>query len=212
MLFTKTKKRFISAVLTIAMVVGIIMVIPVFANEENTPLLNNFNITEETELSEEDMPEVIDDIISDYNHIERLYDEEEMDTVIFANDDNTKTVYFFDEPIKYIDEDGEIQDKSSILYDDFDIEEYPEFKEEYAYVNLDNDIRTFFPEEISIDSGVMLTYEDYNIELSPIAENSASVMPHPDDENSVIYEQVFGDNTAIQYTTFFSGFKDDIIL
>ena len=36
MLFTKTKKRFISAVLTMAMVVGIIMVIPVFANEDNT--------------------------------------------------------------------------------------------------------------------------------------------------------------------------------
>jgi hypothetical protein len=168
------------------------------------------DVIETRQLSDADIPEVIsDNVIDESNHVERLYKEEDdLSTVIFANDDDTNTVYFFDEPVKYIAEDGTVQDKSSILYDSFDIPEYNEF----AYVNLDNDIRTFFPEELSEDSGVTLVADDYVIELSPVSEDLSSVTLNPEDENSVVYDGAFGNDTAVQYTTLFNGFKEDIVM
>ena len=191
----KTLSLFLSVVL-------LLRVVTAFPEDENAAII-----------PPKDIPEAIDDdIIADSNHVERLYAlEDELNTVIFANDDDTNTIYIFDEDVKYIDQDGNIQDKSSELYEDFDIAGF----EEFAFVNLDNDIRTFFPEELSEDSGIVLDTEDYTIELAPISLNSdesASVMRHPEDENAVIYEDVFGEQTAVQYTTLFDGFKEDIVL
>jgi hypothetical protein len=194
----KESKRSITAVLFAIMLFAMLP----------TTVSSNENIF--VALSEMDIPEAVDaDVFSQNKHISRLYDQETLDTIIFNNDDDTRTIYVFGEPVKFVAEDGTIKDKSSKLYSASSTVGY---SEEYAYINLDNDIRTFFPKVLSNELGVTLTYESYVIELAPIAKNAASVSLHPNDKDAVIYNGVFGDYTSIQYTTLFSGFKEEIVL
>ena len=156
----------------------------------------------------DDRPEAIDpELISEKGHIERLYDKESsLEMVAFSNYDGTETVYIFDEPIKYVDEMGRIVDKSNTLYS--------AYEENYAYVNSDNNIRTYFPDALNENSGIMLKYEDILIELYPYEGNTAFVQKRmgSNDVEYTFYDGVFGEDTAVRYTPTFSGFKEEIIL
>lgn len=48
-------------------------------------------------------------------HVERLESEEKLDTLVFRNQNGTYTTYLFDLPIKYVAEDGSIQEKDISL-------------------------------------------------------------------------------------------------
>ena len=46
-------------------------------------------------------------------HVHRLYSEEkDLNSVVFANTDGTRTAYYFDHPVKYLDSDGNVKDIS----------------------------------------------------------------------------------------------------
>lgn len=81
------------------------------------------------EMPDYDRPEAIEKgLVVENGHVARLYKKEsDLRTVIFANKDGTETAYIFDEPVKYIDENGKIVDKSNRLYS--------VYADEYAYVN-----------------------------------------------------------------------------
>lgn len=66
-------------------------------------------------LSINDIPEVISaECIAENKHVNRLYSEEkDLNTIVFQNRDGGKTIYLFNEPIKYIDNQGNIKDKST---------------------------------------------------------------------------------------------------
>jgi hypothetical protein len=171
-----------------------------------------------TSLRFEEIPEVIDlDVIrnSDSNHTARLFEQEtDLNTVLFENDDNTNTMYYFMEPVKFIAQDGSVKDKSNRLYSEFKTDFC---SDKYAYVNLENDIRTYFPRVLDGETGVMLTADDVKIELLPISENAAKVINRADryrsnDENWVYYDGIFGKSTAIRYAPVFNGFKEDVVL
>ena len=68
-------------------------------------------------LSINDIPEVISaECIAENKHVNRLYSEEkDLNTIVFQNRDGGKTIYLFNEPIKYIDNQGNIKD--NIIYD-----------------------------------------------------------------------------------------------
>lgn len=154
-------------------------------------------------LSAEEIPEVLEQgIIEEKGHVERLYDHEvDLNTVVFENVDGTETAYIFDEPVKYVTSDGEIRDKSNSLYSSA--------VDGYAYVNSDNDIQTWFPSNLGENSGVRVQYQGDVIEMYPYQREEKSVNSI---SNSVYYNEVFGDETAVYYTPTFSGVKEDIVL
>ena len=124
------------------------------------------------ELAEEEIPEVMNTTETRRKgHVHRLRDEEsDLDSAVFQNRDGTKSMYLFSQSIKFMDDNGEVQDKSNKLSEDIND---PRFAEDYAYVNNENDVNTYFPEKLVEDTGVILTWQDAAIEISPVAATDA---------------------------------------
>ncbi|MDD4124812.1 MAG: hypothetical protein PHW77_03695 [Eubacteriales bacterium] len=77
-----------------------------------------------------EMPQVLGDNERLSKHVKRLYDSEDMYSIVFKNSDQTETKYVFNEPIKYVDDNGNVKDKSTELsYTDG------------AYINKENDVK-----------------------------------------------------------------------
>lgn len=192
---------------------------------------------ETAELPADDIPEVFSDaLVSQNNHVNRLrLLEQDLNTVIFQNRDGTNSVYLFSTPVKYVDDNGNVKDKSNSLTN---VISDSRFDSDYAFVNENNDINTYFPTTLRSDKGVKLVSSDLLIELSPLAVNSNFTEPVSTNTNisdrpanvseaqlafvsdrstnrtkdAVIYKDVFGINTSLRYTATFDGFKEDIIL
>lgn len=142
-----------------------------------------------------------------YPDAERLYDKENsLDTIVYSNGDGTETAYFFDEPIKYYNEAGELCDKTNRLYS---VSDYRDDMPEYAYATLDNDIKTYYPFELTVESGIIIETPIATIEMSPVGD-FASLASEKD--GIIEYNEAFGDSTALKYTPIFSGYKEDLII
>lgn len=164
--------------------------------------------TQSLTLLENDRPEAVEkNLVTEKGHTVRLYGKEaDLQTIIFANMDGTETTYIFDEPVKYIDKDGKIADKSNYLYSTY--------ADKYVYVNKDNDIQTFFPMILDEKTGIKLEYKDIMIEMSPYSSKPAFAVKRTesDKKDYIYYDGVFGSDTSVRYTPTFSGFKEDIVL
>ena len=174
-------------------------------------------------LPEVDRPEAVSSLdIQENQHVNRLWEQEEdMSTVVFQNSDGSKSMYVFAESVKYSDENGVIRDKSNILTETID---KPEYRNDYRYVNADNDVRTYFPKELNPDTGILLEAEDIKIEIAPMAKNisnsklrglaqkNATTDLFGNNRNDVDYAEVLGKDITLRYTPVFNGFKEDIII
>lgn len=187
------------------------------------------------ELSDSDVPELLaTEFASENGHVNRLRAlEQDLSTVTFQNRDGSNTTYLFSSPVKYVDSDGTIRDKSNSLTSAI---EDSRFKNGYAYVNQGNDIKTYFPAKIQPERGVALVGSDFVIGLSPMVSSVAPSLSKDSDvsaqavrastaqkelvedpassrqKDAVVYKGVFGDNTSLRYSATFDGFKEDIIL
>ena len=167
-----------------------------------------------TSLAEKDRPEIVSaEQVKEAGHVQRLYEEEtDLYSVIFENSDATRTMYLYQDPVKYVDASGNIKDKSNTL----NAPSEKALSAKYAYVNSDNDVNVYFPKKLSAATGVLLSSAGYNIELIPLDAFDASVKTSAKRElsaaNSVYYNDVFGKNTVLRYSPMFDGFKEDIIL
>lgn len=145
--------------------------------------------------------------VYEHKHTERLEEKEkDLNTIVYLNSDGSETAYIFKEPIKYIDDEGNVQDKSNKLSEDVNEEE---FADEYAYVNDRNDINTYFPETLEKDTGVTLNYEGLSIEMYPT--DTCSEVSKTDD-NMIVYDDAFGNSAQLQYEATFDGFKENIVI
>ncbi len=158
-------------------------------------------------------------------HKARLYDQEPNDhTVIFQNEDNTRTMYYYNVPVKYT-EDGETNDIK------LSVEETDLFSE-YDYENATNSVKLNFPE--NIEKGILIEGEtDIKVEPEMPATRSLSAIKAPRGslflsltseivpETEVIaenqgeyidYEGAFGEHTTLRYTPIVNGVKQDVIL
>ena len=143
----------------------------------------------------------VDNAISK-GHVHRVLEQEsQCNTVIYQNKDGTKSTYIFGYPVKYIDNTGAKRDKSdkiSLISN-----------RAYEYAVLDNNVNIYFPKKIT--DGVLLRYNEYDIVISADSESdSQPVMSET--ENTIMYPEAFGKNTAILYTPKLSGYKEDIVL
>ncbi|MBO4860889.1 MAG: Ig-like domain-containing protein [Clostridia bacterium] len=155
-------------------------------------------------LPEPDYPEIIADKAGD--HAARLYYKEEMNTLVYINDDGTETLYMFGMDVKYTDENGEIKDKSTNLA-----------LSEEGYYNPDNDIIVTFAKDL--ENGIGVTYNDIVISVRPEelkesvkqAELQRIALPEEDERERVVYADAF-EKADIVYTPTFDGFKEDIVV
>lgn len=165
------------------------------------------------ELDDYEIPEVISvKDIKEKEHANRLFAQETDDySIVFQNKDGSKTMYYFDEPIKYTDENGTVCDKSTKLSE--------ADKEGYAFVSAENDINVYMPEQLDSETGIIVKSDEYIIEMSPVASDKADVSDiitetenKYDKHDIVEYNDVFGDDTTIEYSAQLNGVKENIIL
>lgn len=135
----KSIKRGISTIIAMTLAVCTPM-ISVYANAESVNEPEGLIVVDESSesitsvLSENDIPECLSLEGSENSKFAaRLYEKETaLDTVLFANKDGSETVYIFNEDVKYIDESGNIADKSNKLYSNIESRAY---SNDYSYVN-----------------------------------------------------------------------------
>lgn len=142
-------------------------------------------------------------------HVKRLNDEEQMNTLVFANKDKTKTMYYYADDIKYVDDDGIIHDKTNKLtYSDGE------------YITRDNNIMTVIPADLS--NGVSVSRDDIKIKMTPnftktggssdLSIKAAFSEAPRGEADKVTYESVFGTGTSVRYTPTYSGVSEEIII
>lgn len=142
-------------------------------------------------------------------HTVRAFDEEALNTIVYNNSDGSQTVYFFDEDIKYTDDNGNIVEKNITLE-----------AVNGGYKTKSNNISTILPTRLA--DGITVTYNDSAVRLAPITNNSGvSTFALGEAEhiaipnmvaNKIGYASVFGSNTTLEYTPTLRGVKEEIVL
>lgn len=156
-----------------------------------------------TELTEQNLPDVIDaeTAIAD-GYVARLNSEEQsLSEVVLEKDDGTRALYLFSENVKYIDENGEVADKSNNAV-----------RKGRAFVNEGNDVEVILP--ATLTAGIAVHSDELNITMKPLTDSigrslSTAVQT---EEDTVLYSDVFDSSTNIEYTYTYGGVKENIIL
>lgn len=156
-----------------------------------------------TELTEQNLPDVIDaeTAIAD-GYVARLNSEEQsLSEVVLEKDDGTRALYLFRENVKYIDENGDVADKSNNAV-----------RKGRAFVNEGNDVEIILP--ATLTAGIAVHSDELNITMKPLTDSigrslSTAVQT---EEDTVLYSDVFDSSTDIEYTYTYSGVKENIIL
>ena len=131
------------------------------------------------------------------SHVKRLNDEEELDTYVFLNSDGTKSVYYMDENVKFVDKNGDVKEKDVSLV-----------KKTDGFGIVRNEFDLHIPNAAS--SGISMSYNGYDVKLIP--QTSVKAAPARQNGDAVVYDGFFGTNTSLVYTPMLSGVKEDVIM
>lgn len=135
-------------------------------------------------------------------------DADDVNSLTVINEDGTKTLTVFSQPIKYIEEEtGKVQfiDDSLIASNDAN-----------AYKCITNSNKLYFPKEIS--KGISLQKGNNKIKITPVVletkgnEKVKYKKTKINKKDYLQYDNVFGENTAIQLTPMNAGVKENIVL
>lgn len=156
-----------------------------------------------TAVSEENLPDSLDAeaIIAD-GYVARLNSEEQsLSEIVLEKEDGTRSLYLFGENVKYIDENGEVADKSNNAV-----------RRGNAYVNEGNDVEVILP--ATLTAGIAVTGDELNITMKPLADKiGRSLSPAVKTaDDTVVYSDVFDSSTNIEYTYTYGGVKENIVL
>lgn len=156
-----------------------------------------------TELTEQNLPDVIvaETAIAD-GYVARLNSEERsLSEVVLEKDDGTRALYLFSENVKYIDENGDVADKSNNAV-----------RKGRAFVNEGNDVEIILP--ATLTAGIAVIGDELNITMKPLADKiGRSLSPAVKTaDDTVVYSDVFDSSTDIEYTYTYGGVKENIIL
>lgn len=134
-------------------------------------------------------------------HVNRLKSRESnLNTVVYQNNDGTETTYIFMRPVKYIDDNGVVQDKSDKVTSLTD--------RTYSHGMMNNNVKALFPK--SSNYGAKIQYQNYSVQMKP--DTTYSSVPSVIDDTTIVYNGVFGENTLLKYQTKLNGVKEDIVL
>lgn len=123
--------------------------------------------------------------------------ENDLHSVVLADNDGDLTLYYYKDPIKYIDELGQVKDKSDKLY----------AYKDGSFATMASDIRTDLPKNLA--DGIILRKDDYRLQLSPNGFTNA-IGTLSNDQRVVTY--ALNNQTSYQYSLTAMGFKEDIVV
>lgn len=141
---------------------------------------------------------VDNETLDEAGHVARINEEEALNTYVFLNRDGTKSVYYMDDNVRYVDENGETVEKDLTI-----------IRKNKGYTLKANDVKLWFPDVLS--DGISVKYDKYHLTLYPqgVADTEEVII---DEYERITYPGVFGENTVLAYTPTLSGLKEDIIL
>ena len=128
-------------------------------------------------------------------HIARLTEEETLNTYVFQNQDGTKSIYYLEENVKYVAADGSIRDKDLTL-----------IHTGTGYGVCSNNVALTIPDHAA--NGIYVSYNQEGVRLTPLNGSGLAIQ----DDNSILYEDFYGDGMDLRYSPILSGIKEDIIL
>lgn len=217
------KKRIISLVVIICMCVGVLPATSVATTQDSLDSVGISiydviaGLARPDEFVETINPDEVPEII-DYqtallrNHVERLYNEEDtLNQLIFRNADGSKTMYLYNHPVKYIDENGCVQDISLEISDSL----LPHI----GFETTANSTEVMFPVELSsgiqIEDGFSMIRISHNIangSSDTFSLNISERLPEVRRINKNVIEYNYDENTKIQYSLTYTGIKERIIV
>lgn len=161
-------------------------------------------------LDEQDTPEIVSqESIEEKGHVNRLWEQEEdLNSIVFQNRDGTKTMYYYNYPVKYKDANGKIKDKSNKISQ----------TSSGDYTNAENDINSYFPKKLNRNKGIELKFGEYVVEMAPDIKGNSGASRQTghnkyfDPTEYVQYPNVFDESISLRYTPTFEGYKEDIVL
>ena len=220
--------RFLSVLLSLCLLLAMTPAVSAQTNETTTPetTTSSSGYTMEDllaglitpyELFEKPDPSVIPDAVGTDQayaraHIERMYSEENgLDTVIFKNPDQSRTVYLFDYPVKYRDAHGITKDIS------LTVQNHP--TQTGAYQSAPGTVQTNFSKNVT--DGIALQHEEISVKLIPVLptpelqpgetmQMTANAVAQLKDSKTVSY--AYDAKTTIEYSPTYTGFKEDIVV
>ncbi len=141
---------------------------------------------------------VDNETLDEAGHVARINEEEALNTYVFLNRDGTKSVYYMDDNVRYVDENGKKVEKDLTI-----------IRKNKGYTLKANDVKLWFPDVLS--DGISVKYDEFHLTLYPqgVADTKEAVI---DEYERITYPGVFGENTVLAYTPTLSGLKEDIIL
>lgn len=204
-------KKLLSITISIIMLISAVFFIaPTSARAEtlaqNTPTMRALR-------ADELSPYVDATTALSHGHVARVYAEEDLNSIVYRNTDGTKTAYFFDYNVKYVDENGVTKDKDITLA-----------TKAGGFGLTQSDISLTIPTDIT--NGVEFTHNGNYIKLTPLRETiieeslsmSAAALNKPQfavknaQKNEISYQKAFGNNTSLRYVPTMDGIKEEIIL
>lgn len=160
------------------------------------------------------VPEAVGhEIALERGHIQRLYEQEpDLNTILFLNADGTTTMYSFDYPVKYITENGNVQDIS--------LEISNSVLANTSYQSSAGNAITQFSTYPA--NGIKLSDDDTNITLIPILPTQNSIYQTTTNQisetsqvtlvNEKTVSYYYDNKTSIEYSLTYTGFKEDIVV
>lgn len=135
--------RSIALMLALSLLISIAPVLPISATETTPLTTGNSSISpveehiESLVAADSNFFDYVDpQVFESGNHVLRLTEEETDSTYVFLNADGTKTVYYMDQAVKFLDADGIVQEKDLTLAIAND-----------TYTTTKNDVNLSIPED-----------------------------------------------------------------
>ena len=199
-------KRIISFMLSLVMMMGCIVQLPVSAQQMQS---DNKNQVVNSPASLESLYEFNNNPLeTNTQHLNsqitvgRIRDEESLNTYVYQNSDGTKTIYFYDHPVQYLDAQGKKQDISLDIADTTDAK--------YPFRTKANSAVTSFP--ASLSDGVKLTGNGVELRLAAQLPLSSSKKQNVRRLDTQTVSYIYDANTTIEYSLTHTGFKEDIVV
>lgn len=130
-------------------------------------------------------------------------------SITTTENDGTKTIFSFQEPIKFRDENNRIHFKSD------KVKKSNKLFSSYAFQSDENNITAYLPKRIK--DNVLLEANNFKIQFRPVVNKNVKAVKklftfHDATEEVVEYADVFGQGTALQYKPMMNGLKENIVL
>ena len=198
-------KRILSTLLALAILLSCVGWTP--AQAQGTAPIDAETPADRTSISTLPIEEEEDEL-PEREPIARLYGEEgdDLNKIVYLNNDGTRTMHLYDYPVKYRDASGEIHDISLEIADGT--------TELNRFQSSANSIMTAFPSKAS--DGISLSGEGVSIKLIPnIPEADTNTIHMTGNAKRIDSKTISYDSdakTTIEYSLTYTGFKEEIVV